>query len=290
MAGMARGLAIVPPPPPLLDDAQKSLGQKVRVTGQLKPRPTPAVTSTSPNAFSSGEILGIYRNSHSDMQIGASKDSPPLYYIETHSSLSPKPSLILHTTKLSQPPLRPSTSDTSLSSADFHSFSSTIDIYLNQSINSFSAIAANGDAKSTAPPGKITLSKSGWINIVFSFGILIPETNVVERFDWQASTSRDVRALDGHRSGFECTRKSTGESIAVFTGVPMSRKKVGKMRWNTGSSEKLGSARAAVEVAVLTALLALLERRMRQSGARSGSAVGGGGAATGGVASAGAGF
>ena len=137
------------------------------------------------------------------MRISLSADSPSLLYVSTHSSLSRKPSVVLHGGAIP--------SFAALATADFHSFSSTVDILLGQEAHS--------------------LIKSGTFSSSQFFHVLVPSTGLNERFEWKPSSGAEVALLQGRRRGMKLVRVATGEVVAAWARPNSGRKKKGKLRF-----------------------------------------------------------
>jgi len=137
------------------------------------------------------------------MRISLSADSPTIFYVSMHSCWSSKPSVVLHGgPNLSSPPI---------AAADFHSFSSTVDIVLGNE--------------------KHTLIKSGTFSSSQVFDVHIRSTDKNERFEWKASTGAEVASLEGQRRGMKLVRVSTGAVVAAWTRPNIGMKKKGKLRF-----------------------------------------------------------
>lgn len=246
-------------PPPSYTASENAAPPQIQQQTQLKaltpqnctpsPRPQgPQQTVRFPPSF------GIYHasGSMSDLIIAQSKDDPhPLYYISTHSGFSSQPSVILHSS--------PNPNSPPLADADFHSFSSTIDMSL------FVAI----------PPGSrpqtATMETSGAFSYVRQFRAPIPSTSSVEVFEWKNSSGPEVQALEGRSHGKKCIRVSTGEVVAVFTHPDMSYSKKGKMAF-MGSGVGLGEG---FEVMCVMSTAAIMEKERRAKNNRRNNGAGG---------------
>ncbi|KAH7336714.1 hypothetical protein BKA65DRAFT_377123, partial [Rhexocercosporidium sp. MPI-PUGE-AT-0058] len=187
--------------------------------------------------YSAGSFSG-------DLYIAQGKDDPnPLYYVSTHGGMSSQPSVILHSTRDPNSPPH--------ATADFHSFSSSIDLTLFVGI----------------PPGSspqtCVMESTGMMSSSRIFQAPIPSTGLLETFEWKGSSGAEVQMLDGRSHGKKCVRVSTGQVVAVFTHPTMSFDKRGKMAF-LGDRANLGEA---FEVLAVTGVVAVLEkeRRAKQS-------------------------
>jgi hypothetical protein len=105
-----------------------------------------------------------------DMTIALSADSPPIFYISTHGGFSSKPTVVLHSGAYE--------SASPMATADFHSFSSTVQVMLsNQSFK---------------------LQSEGAFHPVKFFLFPMPQANgqtQLERFEWKSSSGAESTAL-----------------------------------------------------------------------------------------------
>ncbi|CZR66187.1 uncharacterized protein PAC_16088 [Phialocephala subalpina] len=249
-------------PPPSYTVSQNEAAPQIQQQTQLKPAlPTNRTPSPQPQAPPQSTTIrfppqfGIYHASGSmtDLVIAQSKDDPhPLYYISTHSGFSSQPSVILHSS--------PHPGSPPLANADFHSFSSTIDMSL------FVAIPPGSN------PQMAPMERSGAFSYVRQFRAPIPSTSSVEIFEWKRSSGPEVQALEGRSHGKKCARVSTGEVVAVFTHPDMSYSKKGKFAF-MGSGVGLGEG---FEVMAVMAILAIMEKERRAKNSSNGAAGGGG--------------
>jgi len=149
--------------------------------------------------------ISVYHASGSfkDLCISLSGDSPPLFYVSTHSSWSSKPSVVLHGGPI------PSVSP--LASAHFHSFSSAVDIALgNENHN---------------------LIKRGIFSTSLTFEVFISSTSQNEYFTWKSSWGAEVASIQGRNYGLKLVRASTGEVVAAWAKPKSSIRKKGKLRF-----------------------------------------------------------
>ncbi|KAK0114843.1 hypothetical protein ONS96_013325 [Cadophora gregata f. sp. sojae] len=238
------------PPPPSYEMAtsqQSTLGvQDTQSTTRRSPSPArPPPPQQSNLAFRFPQAFGFYAASSfsGDLFLARGKDDPnPLYYISTHTGFSSQPSVILHSSRdPNSPPF---------ATADFHSFSSTIDLTL------FIGIPP-GSQPQTTP-----LESTGMMSSSRMFQAPIPSTGQLETFEWKGSSGPEVQMLEGRSHGKKCVRVSTGEVVAVFTHPGMSLEKRGKMAF-IGDRANLGEA---FEVLAVMGVVAAeeKERRSRQ--------------------------
>lgn len=192
----------------------------------------------------------------SDMVVAQSGNDPnPLFYISTHSGFSSKPSVVLHSTRYETSP--------PMATADFPSFTSTIDIELK--------------ASPSYPTERTTLAKDGVFSSCRVFYCTLPGSNVNERFEWKRSSGQEVASLHGRSHGDKLVRVKTGEVVAAWTLPGMSTKKKGKMSF-LGNREVLGDK---FELMAVICMLGIMEKARRNKSHAAGGA-GGGGAAGGG--------
>jgi len=186
----------------------------------------------------------------SDMVIALSGDSNPLFYISTHSGFSSKPSVVLHSTHYETSP--------PLATADFPSFTSTINIDLK--------------ASPSFPSEHTTLVKDGVFSSCRVFYCALPGSHVNERFEWKRSSGQEVASLHGRNHGEKLVRVKTGEIVAAWTLPGMSTKKKGKMSF-LGNREVLGEK---FELMAVICMLGIMEKTRRNKQHAAGA--GGGGA------------
>jgi hypothetical protein len=164
--------------------------------------------------------FGFYKASTliSDMVIARRADDPnPLFYISTHSGLSSKPNIILHSTCYpSSPPL---------ATANYHTYTSTIDI----------ALAATSSYRAEHR----SLEKTGVFSSGRAFSVTLAGSNVPESFEWKRSHGQEVANLHGRGHGEKLVRINTGEVVAAWTTPYMSIGKKGKMSF-LGNRDVLG--------------------------------------------------
>lgn len=125
--------------------------------------------------------------------------------------------------------------------------------------------------------GNYVLERDGFFHAATVFYMPVPSSGTgKERFEWKTSSGQEVAALDGRNKGLKCVRCSTGQVVAAFTNVRMSKKKVGKMAF---LGEKLNLGEAA-EMMIFVSLCAVIEkaRRGQRSSAAAAGGAGGGGA------------
>ncbi|KAG4435586.1 hypothetical protein IFR05_008932 [Cadophora sp. M221] len=233
------------PPPPSYESAtaqpetpkvQDPNSAARRSSSPARPPPQSNLQFRFPPAFglySAGSFSG-------DLYIAQGKDDPnPLYYVSTHSGLSSQASVILHSTSHPNSPPH--------ATADFHSFSSTIDLTLFIDI----------------PPGSgpqtCAMESTGVMSSSRMFQAPIPSTGQLETFEWKGSSGTEVQMLDGRSHGKKCVRVSTGEAVAVFTHPSMSIDKRGKMAF-IGDRVNLGEA---FEVLAVMGVVAMVEKERR---------------------------
>ncbi|KUJ21143.1 uncharacterized protein LY89DRAFT_778759 [Mollisia scopiformis] len=236
------------PPPSYEVAASQDGSQDLKAFPQAPAQPTP---------FRFPQNFGFYHasGSFSDLVIASQKDDPnPLFYISTHGGFSSQPSVVLHSSRFSTSP--------PLATADFHSFSSTIDmsLYLPGSPNQISS-----------------MESSGAFTYTRRFSARMPSGGK-EAFEWKNSQGVEVQSLHGRGHGKKCIRVATGEVVAAFTHPDMSRNKKGKMAF-LGDRAGLGEG---FEVLCVMAMLAIMEKERRAKRSRNGAVAGGAGASAGG--------
>jgi hypothetical protein len=141
------------------------------------------------------------------MVIALTGDDPnPLFYISTHSGLSSKPNIVLHSNRYpSSPPL---------ATADSHTYTSTIDIEL--------------AATSSYRAERHALVKTGVFSSGRTFSVTLAGSNVPESFEWKRSNGQEVATLHGRGHGEKLVRINTGEVVAAWTTPYMSIGKKGR--------------------------------------------------------------
>ncbi|KAH7403902.1 hypothetical protein BKA64DRAFT_707374 [Cadophora sp. MPI-SDFR-AT-0126] len=170
------------PPPPSYEIAtsQKSTLGVQAPQSTARRSPSPARLPQSNLAFRFPQAFGLYSagSFSGDLCLARGKDDPnPLYYISTHSGLSSQPSVILHSTRdPNSPPF---------ATADFHSFSSTIDLTL------FIGIPPGSSPQTTA------MESTGMMSSSRMFQAPIPSTGQLETFEWKGSSGAEVQMLEG---------------------------------------------------------------------------------------------
>ncbi|PVH77605.1 hypothetical protein DL98DRAFT_517315 [Cadophora sp. DSE1049] len=232
-------------PPPSYEKATSqpsTLGvQALQSTARRSPSPA-RPPPPSNLAFRFPQSFGLYSagSFSGDLYLAQGKDDPnPLYYISTHGGLSSQPSVILHSNRdPNSPPF---------ATADFHSFSSIIDLTL------FIGIPPGSTPQTTA------MESTGMMSSSRMFQAPIPSTGQLETFEWKGSSGAEVQMLDGRSHGKKCVRVSTGEVVAVFTHPSMSFDKRGKMAF-LGDRANLGEA---FEVLAVMGLVAVVEKERR---------------------------
>lgn len=179
--------------------------------------------------------FGFYKASSlgSDMVIALTGDDPnPLFYISVHGGLSSKPKIVLHSNRYpSSPPL---------ATADYHTYTSTIDIGL--------------AATSSYRAERHSLEKTGVFSSGRAFSVTLAGSNVSESFEWKRSQGREVASLHGRGHGEKLVRINTGEVVAAWTTPSMSIGKKGKMSF-LGNREVLGEK---FELMAVTCMLGII--------------------------------
>lgn len=199
------------------------------------------------------------------MHIALAKESAPILYISTHGGFSSQPSVILHS--------RAQEGSKPLGTADFHSFSRTMDLLL---YNPSSLVS--GPAFSTTVDAEATFS--------FSMTFSAPVTSSqIEKFEWKNSSGADVASLAGRSHGMKLVLQRTGEVIAVWAPPNEGYKKKGKMAFIANR----GSLGVLMEIAAVISVAGIMEKRRRQKKNSRGAAAGGGGGFGGGAGGGGGG-
>ena len=234
-------------PPPSYTDSAISDASKTSAYAQM-------IQTNTINTFSFPQDFGIYHasGSLSDLWIAKSADSPPLFYISTHSLVSSKASVELHA--------GPSPASPPIATAQFHGFSSNIDLALglkNQGRQNYSLI------------------KDGVFSPTEFFDFLML-TGVVERFEWRSSSGPEVTALQGRSHGMKLVRVSTGRVVAAWARPHGGTKKKGKLRFMAREGGELDDR---WEVLVVISITALIERARRARNHRATAGGAGAGAA-----------
>jgi hypothetical protein len=216
----------------------------------LKPsNPQPGV----PNASRFPKEFGFYHasGSSSDMVIAFHATDAPLFYVSTHSGWSSQPSVVLHSSSSpSAPPL---------ATAQFHGFSSSIDVQL----------FAPGTGQIFKLENTGTFTRSYMFPAVMASGER-------EMFEWKSSSGADVQSLEGKSHGMKLVRMRSGEVVAAWTRANSGYKKKGKISFLRTDKGALGEG---FELMVVVSILAIMEkaRRKRNNASASGAGAGGGG-------------
>lgn len=220
----------------------------------LQPAPSSAKNLII-SPFSITDSYGFYNASGSDLLMAQHADDPnPTFYVATHSFWRSKPDVCLHAGSTKDGPI--------IGTADFGVISSRTTINLTPE--------PNGCA---SPGTAFEILNSGVYSAQSSFSIFVEATGGKETFKWKRSSGNEVRSLKGSSTGMKCVRCSTGETVAVMTGV-RSWKKAAKMKYLGSQKGALG---ARAEMMVLISLLGIIVEAARQSATSAGGAAAGGG-------------
>ncbi|KAH9214808.1 hypothetical protein DL95DRAFT_389131 [Leptodontidium sp. 2 PMI_412] len=231
------------PPSPSYESATSETLKAQDPNSAARRSPSPVRLPSQTNLqFRFPQVFGLYSagSFSGDLYIAQKKDDPnPLYYVSTHNGLSSQPSVILHSTCNSNSPPH--------ATADFHSFSSTIDLTLFVGI----------------PPGSspqtCVMESTGMMSSSRMFQAPIHSTGQLETFEWKGGSGAEVQMLGGRSHGKKCLRVSTGEVVAVFIHPSMSLDKRGKMAF-IGDRVNLGEA---FEVLAVMGVVAMVEKERR---------------------------
>jgi hypothetical protein len=253
-----KNILIVPKEPPQL---APSFTQQSGVSNSFAADAPPSFAdATSQGNRRFPKEFGFYKASNlmSDMVIALTGDDPnPLFYISTHSGLSGKPNIVLHSNRYpSSPPL---------ATADYHTYTSTIDIEL--------AATSSYRAEHHA------LEKTGVFSSGRAFSVTLAGSNVSESFEWKRSHGQEVATLHGRGHGEKLVRINTGEVVAAWTTPYMSIGKKGKMSF-LRNREVLGEKFELMAVICMLGIMGKDHNRKHGGGA---GAMGGGGAIGGGA-------
>lgn len=181
------------------------------------------------------------------MMIALSADSPPIFHVSTHGGFSSQPSVVLHSGAYE--------SAAPIATADFHSFSSSVDVML------FSQPFA--------------LEREGAFSTVTFFNYPIPQANgqvQLERFEWKSSSGPEVQSLRGSSHGMKCVRVRTGEVVAAWARANSGTRKKGKMAF---MMRDRGLGDEKFETMVVISVLSIMEKARRRKNASRGAAAGG---------------
>jgi hypothetical protein len=182
------------------------------------------------------------------MMITLSADSQPIFHVSTHGGFSSQPSVVLHS--------GPHQNASPMATADFHSFSSDIDIVLFNT--------------------PLKLESEGAFNPVRVFKYPMPQANgqtVLEMFQWKHSSGPEVQGLKGSSHGYKCVRAKTGEVVAAWARPNSGHRKKGKMRFLM--RDRIADDR--FETCVVITMLAIMEKLRRKKNSSNAAAGGGGG-------------
>ncbi|KAH8670262.1 hypothetical protein BGZ60DRAFT_537916 [Tricladium varicosporioides] len=255
---------LMPPDPPLPEQAPNNVDSRLKSRDPFRdivappkhptPLPSPA-PGYSPFVFP--KAFGFYHatGSFSDLVVALSSDnsrSQPQYYISTHGSFSSQPDVILHSSPRDNSP--------PLATADFHSFSSTIDFSIHI-----------GTIRITS-----ALKKKEAFSNTFAFTLPIDFNGCEETFEWKKSHGNEVRALNGGHRGMKLVRVKDGKIVVAWSTPSNGTHKKGKMEFLGGCREELGQV---WEVAVVISVLGLMESGRRSRNGAMGAAGVAGGAA-----------
>ena len=221
--------------------------------------PPPYSANDKPSSSLFPQEFGVYHapGTNSDMKIALSAEAPALYYVSTHrGTFSSQPSVVLHT--------GPYESASALATADFHPFSSGIDIMLSKRA--------------------VKLEREGPFSNITYFVYPIPQANgqvLSERFEWKPSSGPEVQSLQGSSRGMKCVRARSGEVVAAWAAPNVVHRKKGKMRFLL-NKDGFGAGKEKFEIMVVISILSIMEKARRGRAGRGAAAAGAGAAAAGG--------
>jgi hypothetical protein len=187
--------------------------------------------------------FGFYRSSRSNAVIALHKNDNSLFYISTHSGWSSQPSVVLHN--------GPSPSHAPLATAEFGSFSSSIDIQVGNDV--------------------VRLNHTGIFTAAYSFAFPIGSTGKLETFEWRPSSGQQVQGLDGSSHGMKLVHVGSGTTVAAWTRPHSGPNKLGKMRFTANDRESLGNM---WEFMAVISIAAIMEKKRRRRNSNAGMAGG----------------